>query len=252
MDSSRARITLCLFLVFAAPLANPQGTAADGPPNVLLLIADDLGVDLVGAYGEHPDPATTPVIDALAGQGLLFRNAYADPLCSPTRAALHHRPRLPAATASAGARNCSTTAPSCRSSEVCIPRRCRPRYRTASRSASGTCGSLKLSGPLHPQPAGLRALPRLRPASSRAPSATASSTGRRSPTASRRSARPTRRPETVDDALELIQSARSDPWFAYVAFNAPHAPFHKPPANLHTYDLPSSIQSNIAGRTSRP
>ncbi|MHC5212536.1 MAG: sulfatase-like hydrolase/transferase, partial [Planctomycetota bacterium] len=56
--------------------------------NVLIVVADDLGVDMVGAYGEGSDPPPTPVIDSLASQGVLFRNAWSNPVCSPTRAAL--------------------------------------------------------------------------------------------------------------------------------------------------------------------
>lgn len=54
--------------------------------NVLLIVADDLGVDMVGVYGEGPDPPSTPTIDQLASEGVLFRNAWANPTCSPTRA----------------------------------------------------------------------------------------------------------------------------------------------------------------------
>lgn len=56
--------------------------------NVLVIVTDDIGVDKTAAYGEHPSPARTPNIDALAAQGVRFRNAYASPTCSPTRASL--------------------------------------------------------------------------------------------------------------------------------------------------------------------
>ena len=55
--------------------------------NVLLLIADDLGVDYIDCYKEGGQPAKTPTIDRLAANGVMFRNAWAYPLCSPTRAA---------------------------------------------------------------------------------------------------------------------------------------------------------------------
>ena len=57
--------------------------------NVVLVILDDVGVDRISAYNEGPpgiDPPCTPNLDALAAEGVLFRNAYASPLCSPTRA----------------------------------------------------------------------------------------------------------------------------------------------------------------------
>jgi len=55
-------------------------------PNIVLILADDMGVDLIGAYGESADPACTPNLDLLADEGLLFRNAWSNPTCSPSRA----------------------------------------------------------------------------------------------------------------------------------------------------------------------
>jgi arylsulfatase A-like enzyme len=55
-------------------------------PNIVLVIADDLGVDLVSCYGVGTAPPCTPVIDSLAARGVLFRRAWTNPLCSPSRA----------------------------------------------------------------------------------------------------------------------------------------------------------------------
>lgn len=60
---------------------------ADERENFLVILLDDIGVDKVGAYGEGTDPPATPEIDSLAQQGILFRNAWTNPLCSPTRTA---------------------------------------------------------------------------------------------------------------------------------------------------------------------
>ncbi len=68
-----------------------------GPPNVLLVLMDDVGADKVGVYagdftphGYAPDhlPAT-PILDGLAATGVRFTHAWAEPQCSPTRASLH-------------------------------------------------------------------------------------------------------------------------------------------------------------------
>lgn len=58
------------------------------PPNLLVIFFDDLGVDKLASYGEHPTPAAMPNLDALASRSLLFRNAWASSTCSPGRATL--------------------------------------------------------------------------------------------------------------------------------------------------------------------
>ena len=61
--------------------------AADTRPNVVLIMADDLGWKDLHCYGNAR--LDTPSIDGLAGQGMRFTDAYAaSPVCSPTRAAM--------------------------------------------------------------------------------------------------------------------------------------------------------------------
>jgi arylsulfatase A-like enzyme len=79
------------FLVSPVPsLDGGSHQASDRWSNVLILLADDLGVDKVGCYqpGTNPPPPSTPVIDGLAANGVRFDRAYANPLCSPTRACM--------------------------------------------------------------------------------------------------------------------------------------------------------------------
>lgn len=56
-------------------------------PNILIVLLDDVGVDQVSPYG-FPGAPPTPVIAALAEEGLRFDQAWATPVCSPSRAAL--------------------------------------------------------------------------------------------------------------------------------------------------------------------
>ena len=73
--------------LLAAGLAAPGALAAPKPPNVLLVVVDDLRFDDLGATG-HPF-ARTPHIDRLAREGARFLNAFAvTPLCSPSRASI--------------------------------------------------------------------------------------------------------------------------------------------------------------------
>jgi len=65
--------------------ANPGGVA--NRPNIILIMADDLGYGDIGCYGSKKN--STPNIDALAKGGMKFTDYHSNcPVCSPTRAAL--------------------------------------------------------------------------------------------------------------------------------------------------------------------
>ena len=97
--------------LYASSKGKSEKSVAVKRPNILLIIADDIGVDvasdiypgfidsLTKKYGpsghNHPDykkinglPASTPRLDKLAGEGMVFSNAWAHPFCSPTRSAI--------------------------------------------------------------------------------------------------------------------------------------------------------------------
>lgn len=74
------------------PQESPQATAEAWPEvrpeNLLILLLDDVGTDKLTAYGAAGDVPHTPVIDALAAEGVTFGRAWAYATCSPTRAAI--------------------------------------------------------------------------------------------------------------------------------------------------------------------
>ncbi|MBM3844164.1 MAG: sulfatase [Verrucomicrobia bacterium] len=75
---------LCRALcVFGAAVGYAR--VADAKPNILHILADDLGWTALRCYGNKD--VATPNLDRLAAQGMRFTNAYADAQCSPTRAA---------------------------------------------------------------------------------------------------------------------------------------------------------------------
>lgn len=100
-----------LLLIGLSTASYGMGRKPERRPNILLIIGDDFGVDVTSnmfpglidklekKYGpsghNHPGykaikgmPASTPRLDKLASEGMLFTNVWAHPFCSPTRAAI--------------------------------------------------------------------------------------------------------------------------------------------------------------------
>lgn len=68
-----------------AVLPSALGSApARRPPNIFLIMADDLGAEALGCYGGKA--YATPNMDALARNGVRFSTAWATPVCTPSRA----------------------------------------------------------------------------------------------------------------------------------------------------------------------
>lgn len=83
--------SVALSVLALAGTSSAQGRIAPNSdrPNIVLVVLDDIGVDKLGVYGEGPQGAPTPCtpnLDMLAGSGLIFRNAWTNAICSPTRA----------------------------------------------------------------------------------------------------------------------------------------------------------------------
>lgn len=87
---TRRLATLCTPVVATAMFlpAVQAASPASAPgkrPNILLIVADDLGYTDLGAYGGE---IATPTLDKLANTGVKMTSFYASPFCSPTRAML--------------------------------------------------------------------------------------------------------------------------------------------------------------------
>ncbi len=96
-----------LAAVMAAAILSAAQTAGaqTAPPNIVLIVLDDVGYGDIGSYGA-PD-VKTPNLDRLAREGTRFTDFYAAPTCSPTRASLisgryYHRFRIERPLPSAG------------------------------------------------------------------------------------------------------------------------------------------------------
>ncbi|MEE2777245.1 MAG: sulfatase [Acidobacteriota bacterium] len=86
-DLRTACLVLALSLVACGPRETVPEGKADGPPNIVILFADDLGYGDLGSYG-HPS-IRTPNLDRMAREGQRWTDFYVmAPVCSPSRGAL--------------------------------------------------------------------------------------------------------------------------------------------------------------------
>tara|TARA_R110002072_G_scaffold31466_4_gene96949 strand:- start:19703 stop:21469 length:1767 start_codon:yes stop_codon:yes gene_type:complete len=211
------------------------GVAGAQNHNVLLIVADDIGVDYVGAYQEGSSPPPTPNIDALASSGVLFRNAWANPSCSPTRACVMTG-RYPFRTLigrwiSHGAN--PPTVGLLRPEERTLPE-------VLDAAQSGYAHALigkwhlnnAVASPDSPRIFGgyshyAGSLEGQIPSYSnwtRVVNGVAAATTTYCTT------------QNTNDALAWIQS-QANPWVCVLTYQAPHIPYHAPPAGLHTQNL---------------
>lgn len=77
------------------PAGGPDGgkssgapDAGGGPVNILLVIADDFGVDASPCYDVGDDKPSMPTLEGLCAAGVVFEHAWATPECSPTRSTM--------------------------------------------------------------------------------------------------------------------------------------------------------------------
>jgi arylsulfatase A-like enzyme len=233
-----------VFLV--ATLALALCAASSAQINVLVIVADDVGVDMVGAYAEHPESARTPIIDQLAADGILFRNCWSDPTCSPTRATLLTgrygirsgigRAIAPAADSVELSKN-----------ELSLPDALPGAYTSI---ALGKW-HLSVDGGNGMQLPFLLGFEHHRGAPWNFPDAAgqvAYFTWSKSVDGVLEPSTVYATTDTVNDAIEFME-ATPQPWFIYVAFNTAHSPAHKPPAELHTYELPQDIAADVPMHT---
>ncbi|MFN0036497.1 MAG: sulfatase-like hydrolase/transferase, partial [Saprospiraceae bacterium] len=229
------KITLAFLLLLLA-------AACPAQRNVVLIIADDLGTDYLGFYEDHQDTAAVPNIRRLLKNGVRFTNAWSNPVCSATRSGILTG-RYSFRTGVGGIVGGMGGSGTLNVNETTIPR-------LLNVYQPGGIGKANL-GKWHlhsPMPANLNnpavmgydlfsgifigALPNYF-------NWTKITNGVSAPVANYATT------ETTNDAISWIQAQNAKPFFLWLAFNAPHAPYHLPPAGLHSYTNLSGTQQDI-------
>lgn len=237
-------------------------------PNILLIIADDMGIETLQSYGVGESTATTPTLDRLAERGLRFNNFWSQPICSPTRATIltgrygfrtgvtrptgdaqfmgfmPEPPPKPEGTpaeccglgenpraGAGGARRQRASGPGLNADEVTLPRI----LTQASRGAYATAaiGKWHLADTnngweRHPNLVGFEHFAGLLRGFPEGYYAWTRVVN--GEFFEQSGYGPSAK---VDDALEWIETREDErPWFLWLAFNTPHTPLHRPPTGL--------------------
>lgn len=207
---------------------------AKAQPNILLVIADDMGLDPVPGYMPGPQKASMPNLEALMTAGLTFDNVWADPLCSPTRSTvITGRYGFRTGVLNPGALSLLP------SSEVTLHR-----YLDDISSGYSTAliGKWHLGGtqpdPAYPSVMGVPYYAGLLAGAVTSyndwPLTINGATGPSSEYITT---------ELTDLAIEWI-AQQQQPWFCWLAYNAPHTPLHLPPLDMHSQGaLPTDAAS---------
>jgi len=84
-----SRGTVIGFMLCTLTLFSGASQAQQAKPNIILIVSDDFGYGDAGVYGGGPGRGMpTPGIDRLANEGMTFFSFYAQPSCTPGRAAM--------------------------------------------------------------------------------------------------------------------------------------------------------------------
>ncbi|WP_419914285.1 sulfatase-like hydrolase/transferase [Hoeflea sp.] len=213
-------------------------------PNILLIIADDMGLDASPCYDVGEWKPAMPNLEQLCRDGVVFDNFYAAPMCSPTRATI--------LTGRYGFRTGVGTAVSRRSNNALDPSETTLfQFLDAYADdpyAHGVIGKWHLSnddngGSDHPRRAGVGYYAGLIEGTledyyswPRTENGNTEQVNDYVTTA------------MTDNAIAWIAAQGSRPWFLWLAYVAPHLPLHVPPQELHTVAGLTGTQPDMRAR----
>lgn len=202
--------------------------------NILLIIADDMGLDASPGYNLGVTKPTMPNLENMMSSGIRFSNLMSNPTCTPTRASI--------LTGKYGVRtNMLKVGDVLSTSETSIQKYLDNNL--GSTYSHAVIGKWHLStDPNHPTNMGVGYYAGLLTGG-------VSSYWDWNLTENGQTSTSTEYTTTkiTDLAIDWVEN-QTNPWFLWVAYNAPHTPFHLPPTNLHSQgNLPSdeaSINAN--------
>ncbi|MFK7799331.1 MAG: sulfatase-like hydrolase/transferase [Aureispira sp.] len=191
-------------------------------PNILLIIADDLGKDALRGYAEGSIKPNTPHLDALRNSGLSFNNFWSYPTCSPTRASILTG-KYGYSTGVKWATDALST------NETTLQKYINDN--TDNTYATAIVGKWHLSGnnrTFNPETMGIDYYAGLITGGVQDYfNWTFTEDGNTSTVTEYTTSKFT------NLAIDWIDN-QSKPWFMWLAYNAPHTPFHLPPDSMHT------------------
>ena len=204
--------------------------ASTTKPNILLIIADDMGLDASPGYPIGTVKPNMPNLELMITDGIRFNNVWANPTCTPTRASI--------LTGKYGFRVGVTKVDDVLStSEISLQDHLDT---TAPGYANAVIGKWHLSkNPNHPTNIGVDYYAGLIRGSAQSYTNWNLVQNGESTTSSEYITS-----KFSDLAIEWLAEQNS-PWFLWLAYTAPHTPFHLPPDNLHTQNGLSSDQAAI-------
>ncbi len=210
------------------------GTTSD-QPNILLIIADDQGLDASAQYALSSDLPVTPTLNQLASQGIIFDNAWATPACTTTRSTM--------ITGQYGVNSGVLDVGDKLPVDALTLQRFLSSDESTDNYQSAVIGKWHLSGtPVdasHPAAVGIDYFAgNLRGAISDYSEWDLTVNGETSVSTEYHTS------AITDLAIDWIDD-QAQPWFMWLAYVAPHTPFHLPPTALHTQTL-SGTAADIA------
>ncbi|MCO4797951.1 MAG: sulfatase-like hydrolase/transferase [Colwelliaceae bacterium] len=198
----------------------------DQAPNILFIISDDQGLDASAQYDLSEDSPNTPTLNELAQQGIIFDNMWVTPACTTTRGTI--------ITGKYGINSGIESIPANLSTEHEILQQYLKKDSATEQYQSAVFGKWHLGvgngNDSHPNEVGVEHYAGNLANLSDYYDWPLTINGITENITEYHSTKIT------DLALEWVNNQTS-PWFAWVAYSAPHSPFHLPPESLHNRDL---------------